>query len=382
MTDFRMPSLGADMDEGTLVQWLKAPGDRLSRGDIVAVVETQKGAIEIEVFSEGLLEEIRVKPGMKVPVGEVLAIIRTEGEAVSAAGVSQRPEPVIKPAATPVVMPPAPVEAGLRVTPAARQRVKALAIDFSAIAPGSDGVIGLRELEKEAKLAPPKPVAGINLDEMRKAIAAAMARSKREIPHYYVSSAIDLTRALDWLSKENAGRAVPQRIIPAALIAKACAKALVQCPSLNGHFLNGSFRPQTEIKMGIGISLRGGGLIAPALSGPDKLSLDDLMRRLRDLVARVRGGRLRSSELTDATVTLSNLGDDSADLVLPVIYPPQVAIIGVGQASDRPWVVEGSVAIRKIATFAVAGDHRANDGRAAARFLKTVEEVLQKPEEL
>jgi len=375
-----MPSLGADMDEGTLVQWLKAPGDRLARGDIVAVVETQKGAIEIEVFSEGVLEDIRVKPGMKVPVGEVLAIIKTAGEPAPDIAIPAPPQPAPKPA--PAVQVQIAVPLGLRVTPAARRRAVELGIDLASLTPGPDGAIGLREVEAMGKPAPPKPATGINLDEMRKAIAAAMARSKREIPHYYVSSAIDLTAALERLAAENAGRAPPERILPAALIIKACALGLRHVPELNGHHVDGRFQRASEIKMGVGIALRGGGLIAPALSSPDTLSLEAIMQRLSDLVARVRGGRLRSSELTDATVTLSNLGDDSADVVMPVIYPPQVAIIGVGQVMDRPWVAGGSVVVRKAATFAVAGDHRANDGRAAARFLQRVSQVLSNPEEL
>ena len=140
--------------------------------------------------------------------------------------------------------------------------------------------------------------------------------------------------------------------------------------------------PARPIKMGIGIALRGGGLIAPAIDTVDMLSLDDIMRRLTDLVARVRGGRLRSSELSEATVTISNLGEDSADMVLPIIYPPQVAIIGVGQIAERPWIVDGVLVARKIATFTLAGDHRANDGRLASRYLKAVEQFLRKPEVL
>ena len=163
---------------------------------------------------------------------------------------------------------------------------------------------------------------------------------------------------------------------------KACALGLRQVPELNGHFLDDGFVRMDEVKMGIGIALRGGGLIAPALASPDKSSLNEIMQRLSDLTARVRGGRLRSSELMEATVTLSNLGDNSADMVLPVIYPPQVAIIGVGEIKERPWVVDGAIAVRKLASFAVAGDHRANDGRSTARFLRLVGEILQKPEAL
>ena len=381
MTAFRMPSLGADMDEGTLVEWLKKPGDQMKRGDIIAVVETQKGAIEIEVFHDGVLEATHVKTGTRVPVGEVLATIRTAEEPES----TQPAPPEIVPQ-KPVYAPPAqvvaPLKPGLKITPAASARANELGIDVLSVSPGQDGIIGLKELETASTPAKPKPGSGINLDEMRKAIAAAMARSKREIPHYYVSSIIDMTVMMEWLATENARRAVPDRLLAAVPIIKACALGLQQVPELNGHFLDDRPVRIAEVKMGIGIALRGGGLIAPALALPDTLSLPEIMQRLSDLVARVRGGRLRSSELTEATVTLSNLGDNSADMVLPVIYPPQVAIIGVGQIEVRPWVVNDTLAIRKLATFAVAGDHRANDGRSAARFLRLLGEILQKPEML
>lgn len=381
MTAFRMPSLGADMDEGTLVEWLKKPGDQLKRGDIIAVVETQKGAIEIEVFHDGVLEATHVKTGTRVPVGEVLATIRTAEEPESAQPVPSEISPQ-KPVYAPPARVAAPITPGLKITPAARSRAKELGIDVKSVSPGRDGIIGLKEIEAPSAPAKPKAARGINLDEMRKAIAAAMARSKREIPHYYVSSIIDMTAMMEWLATENARRAVPDRLLAAVPIIKACALGLQQVPELNGHFLDDRPVRIAEVKMGIGIALRGGGLIAPALALPDTLSLTEIMERLSDLVARVRGGRLRSSELTEATVTLSNLGDNSADMVLPVIYPPQVAIIGVGQIDSRPWVVDGILASRKTATFAVAGDHRANDGRSAARFLRLLGEIFQKPEML
>jgi pyruvate dehydrogenase E2 component (dihydrolipoamide acetyltransferase) len=383
MTDFRMPSLGADMDEGKLVEWLKRPGDKLKRGDIIAVVETQKGAIEIEVFHDGVLEHIHAALGATLPVGSLLATIRTPGETL----VEQPPQAAIaiSPAA-PAPMPPAvsvtiEAKAQLRITPAARASAALSGIDLAHLHPGSDGIIGLREIA-QVSTQPRKRAGGIDLEEMRKAIAAAMARSKREIPHYYVTSALDITAMTNWLSSENAKRPVPERILSAVPVIKACALALHKVPEFNGHYLDDRFTPGQAIKMGIGIALRGGGLIAPAIDNVDALSLDDIMRKLSDLAARVRGGRLRSSELTDATVTISNLGDNSADAVLPVIYPPQVAIIGVGQIAERPWIVDGALVPRKIAAFTVAGDHRANDGRLAARYLKTLEQLLQKPEAL
>lgn len=383
MTDFRMPSLGADMDEGKLVEWLKRPGDPLKRGDIIAVVETQKGAIEIEVFHDGVLERTHAAIGATLPVGSLLATIRTPGEKLEAQEpIAQQPIPsaISESAPVPIVMG-IEVATQRKVTPAARAVAARSGIDLTCVTPGADGIVGLREMGQTPER-PKKHAGGIDIDEMRKAIAAAMARSKREIPHYYVGSTIDLTSMIAWLGVENAKRPVPERILSAVPIIKACALALRKVPELNGLFIENRFKPESTIKMGVGIALRGGGLIAPAIDEVDHLTLETIMHRLADLVARVRGGRLRSSELTGATVTISNLGEDSADSVMPVIYPPQVAIIGVGQIAERPWVVDGGLASRKIAAFTVAGDHRASDGRLAARYLKTLDHLLQKPEAL
>lgn len=382
MSDFLMPSLGADMDEGILVEWTRHPGDTLKRGDVVAVVETQKGAIEIEVFRDGVLEAVHAAPGARLPVGALLATIREPGEAAATAPIAPAPAPPAAPAIPISMMAAAKADSGKHraVTPAARQRAAAAGIDLTAVPPGSDGIIGLREVAAAGATRP--RAAGINLQEMRKAIAAAMARSKREIPHYYVASTIDMTPVADWLAAENARRTPPERILSAAAILKAVALALRNAPELNGHMIDGTFHRSEEIKMGVGIAMRGGGLIAPALTRPDAMRIDEVMTQLNDLVARVRGGRLRSSELMEATVTLSNLGDDSADMLHPVIYPPQVAIIGVGRMSERVWAVDGKAAIRKLAVFTVAGDHRASDGRSAARFLRTLEDVMTRPGDL
>lgn len=381
MTDFLMPSLGADMDDGKLVEWLKKPGDVLRRGDIMAVVETQKGAIEIEVFTDGVLEQTIAKLGETLPVGALLAVIRSTGEASPA--VAAAPAPPVPPARAPAAARPAeaaPDFTGERITPAARSEAQRRKIELGSVAPGPDGVIGLRELV-HAKTES-APVKGVNFDEMRKAIAAAMARSKREIPHYYVSSLLDLSVMAGWLSEQNARRPVPNRLLPIVPILKACACALTKVPEMNGQYVGGRLVPSPHVKMGIGIAMRGGGLIAPAIEAVETLPLDDIMAHLMDLSARVRGGRLRSSELMDASVTVSSLGEDSADMLLPVIYPPQVAIIGVGRIAERPWAADGALAVRTTASFTVAGDHRANDGRSAVRLLKAIETSLQKPEML
>ena len=408
MTAFRMPSLGADMHEATLVEWLKQPGDDIKRGDILAVVETVKGAIEIEAFEVGVLDRHAVAPGQSVPVGGALAFIRGGN------GTGRDIESVVQPAGAastskfksqsnePVDFSPAIAPPSLkyidepRASPAAKKRAAEAGIDINYISPGDDGIVGLAQvdafidMDKEEsseraaqKGSTPKTAKpGLDLALMRKAIGDAMARSKREIPHYYVASMIDCSALKKWLETQNAKRIVAERVLYAAPLIKAVARALKETPNLNGFFTEGAFRPSARIHVGVATSLRGGGLIAPALHDTDQMNIDDCMKGLRDLVNRVRTGRIRGSELSNPTVTISILGDDTADCVTPIIYPPQVAIIGCGAIVQRPWIVDGAVAPREVMTVTVAGDHRASDGRAAARFLKTLDKLLQAPEGL
>ena len=217
---------------------------------------------------------------------------------------------------------------------------------------------------------------------MRKAIAAAMSRSWREIPHYFVSSTLDLSPMLEWLQRENAQRGVLQRLHYSVPLIKATALALKATPALNGHFGERGFEPAASVNLGIAVAMRGGGLIAPAILDADTLDLDTLMQRLNDLVARVRGGRLRSSELSASTATFSNLGEDTADTLQPIIYPPQVAIIGCGRIAERPWAQDDALSARRTMTITVGGDHRASDGRSAANFLRRLDEILRQPERL
>jgi len=406
MSEFPMPSLGADMDAGTLVEWMKKPGDRVNRGDAIAAVETQKGAIEIEVFESGVLEKILVPVGEKVPVGTVLAIIRGDGETtdVAAATPHVMPASATTIATTPTVSTvslPSPPEAeaiassttsiGVKMSPAAKRRAVELGIDLSTLVPASDGVIGLREVEAARsrvesgglqKSGEEAVKTGIDLDEMRKAIAAAMQKSWREIPHYFVASRLDMSAMQTWLKHENERRPVPERLHYAAILIKAIALALKSSPQLNGHFGEHGFVSSREVNLGVAIAMRGGGLIAPAILAADTLELDAVMVRLNDLVSRVRGGRLRSSELSSSTATLTNLGDNTADSVQPVIYPPQVAIIGCGQMVERAWADNGIVSTRQTMLVTVGGDHRVSDGRSAAKFLRLVDAFLQHPERL
>ncbi len=379
MIEFKMPSLGADMEQGTLVEWLKQPGDIVHRGDVLAVVETQKGAIEIEVFNDGVLRDYRANPGDLVPVGEVIAIL--DGDDVSGISTGKPPISVV-PVQAPVVD--KPLSAKPKVTPAARRLAQQMGLDVRNIAPDGSGGVGLRQVQDSSTDTTPakKHPAGIDFKAMRAAIAAAMARSNREIPHYYVSSDIDVTVLMDWLAQENARRSVADRLLYAVPLFRILACTLVDTPELNGHYEQGTFSPAQTVNAGIAIAMRGGGLAAPSIQDVAGKSIDELRISLTDLVGRVRSGRLRSSELSNATVTFSNLGERTADTLMPIIYPPQVAIIGCGQIVRRPWVKDGEVHVRQVMSVTVAGDHRVSDGRSAARFLSRFEKRLTKPGDL
>ena len=209
-----------------------------------------------------------------------------------------------------------------------------------------------------------------------------MARSKREIPHYYLACDIDMSHAVHWLDERNAAVPVTERMLPAVLLLKATALALHETPDLNGFWEQDAFRPADGVHLGVAIALRGGGLVAPALHDTDHLTLAELMTGLRDLVARARAGRLRSSEASEPTITVTSLGDQGVDVVQPVIYPPQVAIVGFGRIRPRPWAVDGMLGVRPVVTATLAADHRVSDGHRGAVFLTALDRLLQAPEEL
>ncbi len=406
MGDLCMPSLGADMEAGTLVEWLVPLGASVKRGDVVALVETQKGIVEIEIWESGVITELLVQPGTKVPVGTVLAKIGSEMKPKANGGsahvtVIETHEPKMQggelmPRAIVLDAPPSAPAKGptvVRASPAARQLARDLGVDLESVhgtgphgAVTRDDVAHARAVppkeEPAPVVAPPAKRGAINAEAMRRAIGAAMARSKREIPHYYLTLDLDMGLAIAWLTSENAARPVTERILPAALLLKATARAIHDVPEMNGFYGEGTFRPSKAIHLGVGISLRGGGLIAPALHDVDQKPLVTIMAELADLVGRARAGTLRSSEMSDPTITVTNLGDQGADSVLGVIYPPQVALVGFGTMRERPWAENGMLGVRPIIAASLAADHRVSDGHRGARFLGSIARLLKTPESL
>jgi pyruvate dehydrogenase E2 component (dihydrolipoamide acetyltransferase) len=385
-----MPILGADMTAGTLIAWRKRPGDRVRRGEIIAEVETDKGLIDIEVFTSGVLERVLVERGQTVPTGTVLAIIGEEAPAAAVAAgppAAVVPGPAVPvPAAAPgtaAVPAPRPGER-VRISPAARKLAAELGVDPTTVrGTGPDGVVDREDVERAAAARPVAPGRPrVDVARMRRIIGAAMARSKREIPHYYLTHTIDMARALEWLREQNLKRPVTERLLYGVLLVKAVALALSEVPELNAVWRGEEVVQSEATHVGIAISLRGGGLVAPALHDVDRRSVDDLMRGFRDVVQRARTGGLRSSELSDPTITVTSLGEQGVESVHGIIYPPQVAIVGFGKVIDRPWVVEGAIVSRPLVTTTLSADHRVSDGHRGGLFLAAVDRRLQEPERL
>ncbi len=370
MTEFNMPSLGADMAAGTLREWRKKPGDTVQRGDIIAEVETQKGIIEVEIFIEGIVGKLLLAVDEKIPVGTPMAEILTEAE-----WLATHPVTVAAPTVIPIVP-----TARHRASPLARRMAEAKGINLDTITgTGEQGAIVAKDVEGTQ----PQPVASapVAAPGIRSAVAAAMARSNREIPHYYLQKVIDLKALTAYLSERNRTLPPERRILPAAAFVQAMAMALKQCPDLNGWWKEDKPEQAAGIHIGFAISLRTGGLVNPAIADADKLTLEETMEKLSDLIARARGGMLRSSEFTGGTITLSSIGTDGADALFGVIHPPQVALVGVGPVHEMVLAVEGMVAVRPAVTITLAADHRATDGIYGSRFLRLMEQHLQHPEQ-
>ena len=418
-----MPSLGADMEEGTLLEWLVEPRQRVERGDIVAVVDTDKAALEVETFVAGVVEELLVGPDAKVPVGTPLARIREHAEAgapapaVPVAGppsvaprareeegprddeaappvgpaarhrrrllTAQPPTPAVGPQPPKPAPPPRPAATPgrVRASPLARRVATERGVDLAAVT-GSGPGGAIRRADVEPAGAAPAAPGHDRTAATRRAIAAAMERSKREIPHYYLASWVDMSAAASWIEATNRRRPARNRVVYSALVLRAVALAARAVPELNGYWEDDRFRPNEAVHVGMVVSLPRGGVLVPAILDADRVPLLELMPALRDLVRRARSGRLRGSELSSATITLTSLGDGGVETVYGVIYPPQVALVGCGRLVERPWAADGLVEARPQLCLTLSADHRASDGRVGARFLRTVGELLQAPAEL
>jgi len=381
MIEFQMPSLGADMEAGTLAEWLVKPGDQVKRGDIIAVVDTQKGLIDIEVFDEGTISELLIKENEKVPVGTIMALIASAKEPIIMKA-EPKPEKKIEEEKEIQKIPVAAMPHIIKASPLAKKIASEKGIDLTTVrGTGEEGAITKDDVERAIteKVAPIEDKKTGITENIRMAVAAAMSKSNREIPHYYVETKADMSKALAWLSEANKQRTVKQRLLPVVLLIKAVAKALTEVPEFNGYWENG-LQKKPDVNIGFVVSLRTGGVMIPAIHNADKKTIDELMGSLNDIIPRARAMKLRSSELSESTFTITSLGEANAETVYGVIYPPQVGLAGFGTINEQPWAESGMLDVRPVMNITLSADHRATDGATGSRFLMIVKQYLQKPE--
>lgn len=413
-----MPSFGADMAVGTIVKWNVKPGDPVSRGDIIASIETMKGLIDMEVFDDGIIVRLLAGEGEELEIGRPIAELKLKKEEY----LNNNPEQIVE------SVDPHKVEMGLdttvsqedasnlsdnrnvlnkvskiltdvidnngaslnarrpRVSPAARSKAEHLGIDWRQLSQGTgpDGAVLLDDINIADK--PPIESSSVSdkdrNDMMRESIAKTVSCSKRDIPHYYLQLDMVLDNTLNWLSHHNEDLPPSKRILSNAVIYSAIARALTAFPAFNGFYRDGQYQPSDSIHLGNAISLRQGGLMVVAIHDAHRLGLAELMEKIKDQVNRARNGGLRMSEMQDATVTVSNLGDRGCDTIQSIIFPPQVAIIGIGRQRTVPWIIDNRVTSATIISMSLAADHRVSDGHSGALLLNQINKLLQTPERL
>ncbi|MFT4746461.1 MAG: pyruvate dehydrogenase E2 component (dihydrolipoamide acetyltransferase) [Congregibacter sp.] len=413
-----MPSFGADMAVGTIVKWNVKPGDPVSRGDIIASIETMKGLIDMEVFDDGIIVTLLAGEGEELEIGRPIAELKLKNEEYS----KNNPEQIIE------SVDPHKVEVGLntavsqevasdlsddqnviskvgqmhtdvedksgasldtrrpKISPAARSKAQQLGIDWRQLSQGTgpDGAILLVDINITDNQSAEPALERVKdpKDMMRDAIAATVSRSKRDIPHYYLQLDMVLDNTLNWLSHHNVDLHPSKRILSNAVVYSAIARALTAFPAFNGFYRDGHYQPSDSVHLGNAISLRPGGLMVVAIHDAQRLGLAELMGKIKDQVNRARNGGLRMSEMQDATVTVSNLGDRGSDTIQSIIFPPQVAIIGIGRQRTVPWIIDNMVTSATIISMSLAADHRVSDGHSGALLLNKINKLLQTPERL
>jgi pyruvate dehydrogenase E2 component (dihydrolipoamide acetyltransferase) len=406
-----MPQMGADMTEGTLLRWLKAEGDEVTRGEIIAEIETDKANVEIEAFESGVFRKTLASEGDVVQVGEVIALIGDASDDIStyANGASSTPAEARAPreaaleerkaAASTQPAPEkqdapstsaAPAPTGrVRASPLARRIAKERGIDLAGVrGTGPDGRITKKDVEAAsgtngAGAPPAQPAAAASaqtpeMSRMRQAIARNMSQSKREAPHYYLLVDIDMTSAGELRKQINGAVPEDERVSFNDLLVRAAALALQEHPEFNATLSGDQITRHPKQNVCIAIALDDG-LIAPAIVDAGRKPLRQIGAEAKDLAERAKNGRLRAEELTSGTFTITNLGAYGVETLIGIIQPPQTAILGVGSIMQQAAVRDGEVAVRDVMKVALSADHRATDGAQGAQFLAAIKRLLEQP---
>ena len=389
-TSIVMPQMGYDMQEGTVARWHKKEGDTVTRGEVIADIETDKATVEFEAYTTGVLRKIVAEEGTVIPVGELIAVITDPDEPLpddplsvaKAAATVPTPESPPTPAAP---APTAPSAKAVRASPIARRLAREQGIDLALVSgTGPGGRITEKDvLDYTAAPAPAPAAAGerVDLSRMRQAIARVTVDSKRETPHFYVTASVDMTKAMSLRRDSNAALPSERRISVNDLIIKACAVALGQYPKFNAFFWGDHLQMNTGINIGIAIALPAG-LIVPGIGGCEGKGLIEIAAASKDLIARASSGTLRNEEYSGTTFSISNLGMFDVDSFSAIIYPPHTAVLAVAAVKDQPVVRDGTVVVAQMMKATISADHRVADGAEAAQFLVEVKKLLESPARL
>jgi len=396
MAEITMPKMSDTMLEGKVIRWLKHEGDQVAEGEPIAEIETDKANVEMEAFEAGVMKQILVKEGETVPVGQPIAVLETL-EAEEMPPVTAPPPSEAAPAIE--EKPLAPPEAErVKASPLARRMAEEKGIDLSRIqGTGPDGRIVESDVENYLKQmqaaaapppvieapSPPKPPAievpteERELSRMRKTIAERMARSKQTIPHFYVTSEVEM----DWASRMRDELNMDEsqtKVSFTDMVIKACALALAGFPEVNASYSEDKLLMHEEINIGLAVALEDG-LIAPVVHNADRKSLRRIASETKELAQRARENNLRATDYTGGTFTVSNLGMFDVESFAAIINPPESACLAVGTIREVPVVVDGQVAVSKRMKATISADHRVLDGAVAAKFLQEVKRRLESP---
>lgn len=379
--DLKMPSFGADMAKGILLEWLVKEGQQIKRGDLIATIETHKGAMDLDVFEDAIVEKLLLKEGQKVTVGTPIAQLRAlnngspTGLLTEQTSTDKRHFSKMRQSTAEFVL----------ATPAARQLAAKQQLSLAEIATKNHNkvvTLSMVEAQLTSTSKNTESKRAFEQNAMRLAISDTVSRSNREIPHYYLSQPLDITTLEQYLHAHNATLPIESRILLAAPLLCAIAQTLLKNKLLNGEYKENTFFPSSAVNLANAINLRGGGLLMPVIRDAHTLTPPLLMDVLKQQVNAARSNSLRISELTGPSCTVTSIGDRGAQQMFALIYPPQVAIIALGSAHQQAMVVEGQIQIRSLIDATLAADHRVSDGHIGARFLYQLNQRLQKPEAL
>jgi pyruvate dehydrogenase E2 component (dihydrolipoamide acetyltransferase) len=404
-----MPKGSDTMTEGKVLKWLKNEGDKVANGDALVEIETDKVDMEVESMASGILRKVLVQAGETVPVGQMLAVIGKAEEDISsvissnggapaapaehkAAPAAQAPQPAAAPAvAQPAAAAPAAATGRILASPLARRIAREAGIDLTTLqGTGPGGRIIRRDVESATAAGAPSAVSVPQfapqgpefrdepLSQMRKTIAQRLAQSLGPVPHFYLTIDVDMKKAKEL--RESANKLNPDmKLTYNDIIVKACAVALTQNPAVNASFTGSAIRYHNRIHLGIAVAIEGGGLITPVVRDCNLKTLQQISAESKDLIARARTRKLKPEEYTGGTFSVSNLGMMGIVEFSAVINPPEGAILAIGSVEEKPVAENGQIVIGYRCRMTLSCDHRVVDGAIGAKFLQSLQQILENP---